>query len=502
MRPFISNRTFPVSVCNKFMDGLDPRIRRYFVDRYKDHWKIHDLDATYQIAKLEEIYLAAIGAEEQYRTMNATAREAVGQPIGQTYAMTSAYPSQAENTLARYDSSPSHSPRRSKNHKCFGCGSSDHSWQTNGIVTCPKKDDPAVQRAAKEGFQKYRDALRKRERAKKESPTKRALSYADLDDEAKKKMAQEVFQAHGTDAASVASSVTSPTAGSSSPVSRIHRTLYCSVPVPEEVDGVVPVLAADGAPARRILPVVVTNAFPTIELPVGSPEDSQFPAIKCVVDTAAGLTTGNILYLVRLYAPHDYRPIVLSGIVKSTKDDEQFATCELDCAFEFHLPFYSRDGATISLIIATGPDVSVNCILGLPFLKGSGGIVDLVNDLVELCHLDCAPFKLKMLRPSCYVPEVAPPSADDRGVVQFERVITEIDNLVAHVCGRSATQLSGTDRLVSFGSNSELGPSQPRSDRSSGAPPSIVRWTPHVSDYDSSSSYHDPMLLGNSDSSM
>jgi hypothetical protein len=231
------------------------------------------------------------------------------------------------------------------------------------------------------------------------------------------------------------------------------------------------------------------------------------------VDTAAGLTTGNIRYiaavakqyphtLVRLYAPSDYRPIVLSGIVRSVKDDEQFATCELDCAFEFHLPFYGRDGATISLIIATGADVSVNCILGLPFLKGSGGIVDLVNDLVELRHLDCAPFKLKMLRPSCYVPEAAPPAVDDHGVVQFEQLVKEIDNLVAHVCGRDALQSPSVDRLVSFGSTSDLGPDQPRSDRSSGAPLSIVRWTPPVSEYDSSSSYHDPMLLGNSDSSM
>ena len=514
MRPFVSNRVFPVSVCNKFMDGLDPRIRRYFVDRYKDHWKIHDLDAAYQTAKLEEIYLAAIGAEEQYRTMNATAREAVGQPIGQTYATTAgAYPSQAENTLARYDSSPDISKgRRSKNHKCFGCGSPDHAWQTRGVITCPKRDDPAVQQAAKEGFKKYRDAMRRREKAKKESPAKRALSFAELDDDAKKKMAQEVFAAHGTDAASVVSSVTSPTA-SSSPVDRIHRTLFCSTKLEEDEIGIIPVLSAD-SPACRVLPVAVTNAFPTIELPVGSHDDSSFPAIKCVVDTAAGLTTGNIRYiasvakqyphtLVHLYAPTDYRPVVLSGIVRSTGDDEQFATCELDCAFEFHLPFYGRDGATISLIIATGPDVSVNCILGLPFLKGCGGVVDLVNDLVDLRHLDCKPFKLKMLRPSCYVPEAAPPAADDHGTVQFERVIAEIDSLVAHVCGRAAPPMAISDRLVSFGSNSELGPRPPSSGRSSGdvTPPSIVRWNPSSSTEDSSN-YYDPMLLGNSDSSM
>ncbi len=114
--------------------------------------------------------------------------------------------------------------------------------------------------------------------------------------------------------------------------------------------------------------------------------------------------------------PSYFGQIVFSGIVKRSKDDEQFATCAIDCAFEFHLPFYGHDGATISLVIATGPDVSINSILGLPFLKGSGGIVDFVNDVVDLCHLDFAPFKLKMLHPSCYVPEVLPPAAGDRGL--------------------------------------------------------------------------------------
>lgn len=108
-----------------------------------------------------------------------------------------------------------------------------------------------------------------------------------------------------------------------------------------------------------------------------------------------------------------------------------------------------------------------------------------------------------MLRPSCYVPEAAPPAADDHGTVQFERVIAEIDSLVAHVCGRAAPPMAISDRLVSFGSNSELGPRPPSSGRSSGdvTPPSIVRWNPSSSTEDSSN-YYDPMLLGNSDSSM
>jgi hypothetical protein len=48
MRPFVRSRVFPVSMCNKFMDGLDPRIKVYFQDRYSDHWRVHDLHGAHQ----------------------------------------------------------------------------------------------------------------------------------------------------------------------------------------------------------------------------------------------------------------------------------------------------------------------------------------------------------------------------------------------------------------------------------------------------------------------
>jgi hypothetical protein len=45
-------------------------------------------------------------------------------------------------------------------------------------------------------------------------------------------------------------------------------------------------------------------------------------------------------------------------------------------------------------MVATGPKVSVNTILGLPFMQGMGMILDLVNNLVECKYCNCSPFSI------------------------------------------------------------------------------------------------------------
>jgi hypothetical protein len=55
-------------------------------------------------------------------------------------------------------------------------------------------------------------------------------------------------------------------------------------------------------------------------------------------------------------------------------------------------------------MIATGPNVSVNTIIGLPFMQGTGMILDLVDNLAECKHLDCPPFPIEFRRTSNHVP--------------------------------------------------------------------------------------------------
>ena len=44
--------------------------------------------------------------------------------------------------------------------------------------------------------------------------------------------------------------------------------------------------------------------------------------------------------------------------------------------------------------VATGPHVAVNTILGIPFQKATGAIIDFVDDRVECKYRDCPPFTI------------------------------------------------------------------------------------------------------------
>jgi hypothetical protein len=90
--------------------------------------------------------------------------------------------------------------------------------------------------------------------------------------------------------------------------------------------------------------------------------------------------------------PQDYAPIVLSGVVQSQQ--QEAITTELEVGFQFHLPYKTTQGEDASLLIATGPTVSVNTILGLPFMQGMGMILDLVDNTAECKYLDCPPFPI------------------------------------------------------------------------------------------------------------
>ena len=82
--------------------------------------------------------------------------------------------------------------------------------------------------------------------------------------------------------------------------------------------------------------------------------------------------------------------IILSGIVQSHQ--HKAVTTDLEVGFQFHLPYKTTEGEETSLLVATGPKVSVNTILGLPFMQGTGMILNLVDNLAECKYLNCPPF--------------------------------------------------------------------------------------------------------------
>jgi hypothetical protein len=81
--------------------------------------------------------------------------------------------------------------------------------------------------------------------------------------------------------------------------------------------------------------------------------------------------------------------------------------------------------------VATGHHVAVNTILGLPFQKATGTIIDVVDNRVEFKRLDCPPFEVEFRRTSNHVPIMDEPSAQAQVQLSnnYSRVIKDIENL-------------------------------------------------------------------------
>jgi hypothetical protein len=63
-------------------------------------------------------------------------------------------------------------------------------------------------------------------------------------------------------------------------------------------------------------------------------------------------------------------------------------------AFQFHIPYLTKDGSTTSFVITTGLQVRVNMALGLLLIKATGMIIDFIDKVVKAKHLDCPPFPI------------------------------------------------------------------------------------------------------------
>ncbi len=183
----------------------------------------------------------------------------------------------------------------------------------------------------------------------------------------------------------------------------------------------VPVLAA-GSALKPMMPTAIHSNLPHIVMQFGTDLDCpNCPSICCAVDSYAALTTGNFHFfaslvkhflhcLAKVYAPQDYAPIILSGVIQSHQH-EAVAT-ELEVGFQFHIPYKTSDGGESSLMIVTGPHISINTILGLPFMQGMGVILDLVDNLAECKYLNCPPFSIDFQCTSNHVPVMDEPSAE------------------------------------------------------------------------------------------
>jgi len=204
----------------------------------------------------------------------------------------------------------------------------------------------------------------------------------------------------------------------------------------------VQVLAAGIPLKKEVMPVSIQSNLPHIVLQLGN--DLDFPNIHLIryaVDTCAALSTGSFHFyasvakrfphcVAKVFAPKDYSPIVLSGLVQQLSD-QAAVTTKLEVGLQFHLPYQTTGGDVASFSIATGPNVSVNNILGLLFQVATGMVIDLVDNVAKCKYLDCPPFTINFRRTSNHVPVMDDPSAQAKVHVTdtYTHVIKEIKNL-------------------------------------------------------------------------
>ena len=90
------------------------------------------------------------------------------------------------------------------------------------------------------------------------------------------------------------------------------------------------------------------------------------------------------------------------------------------------------------LLVAAGPNVAVNLILGLPFIKVMGMIVDFIDNVCEAKHLLCDPFPIDFRRATKSIPVLGDRDAAGHGV-NFSEVDQVLGTLHGHFARAAGT---------------------------------------------------------------
>ena len=120
-------------------------------------------------------------------------------------------------------------------------------------------------------------------------------------------------------------------------------------------------------------------------------------------------------------------------------------TTELPVGFAIHLPYATKDGNDTSLLVAAGLDVAVNLILGLPFIKATGMIVDFIDNVCQAKHLLCDPFPIDFRKATKSIPVLGDRDAARNGVdfSEVDHVLGQLRRHFARVAGTPASDQHG-----------------------------------------------------------
>ncbi len=104
---------------------------------------------------------------------------------------------------------------------------------------------------------------------------------------------------------------------------------------------------------------------------------------------------------------------------------------KLTVGFQFHLPYLTREGHPTHLSVACGPNVTVNTILGLPFIQQTRMIIGASDQVADLRALNTPPFPIDFRRAMCTVPAIDQPPAPAAQSAQYADVISAVNEILA-----------------------------------------------------------------------
>jgi hypothetical protein len=279
------------------------------------------------------------------------------------------------------------------------------------------------------------------------------MNWEDIPESRRAVLAAQAQESASKAAPSGASSTVSTITATSSPglIRRSNVTLHQDVVVMSTQS------------SKPQIPIAIHSPMPHLTLQTGtSTEEKECLGLRCMINTGASLSTANFHYmeavvrqypqiLKAIYLPEDYAAIILSGIVTSSAATP--ITTELSVGFEIHLPYVTKDGNDTSLLVAAGPDVAVNLILGLPFIKATGMIVDFIDNVCDAKHLVCDPFPIDFRHTTKSIPVVgvhdaAPHSAEIQEVLHALAIIKASISAQASGATQCSYSAAGSPNLI------------------------------------------------------
>jgi hypothetical protein len=377
-----------------FQDHINPSLQKSFCLHYPNYDHSCLKAAITQRTILVDMLNALIKAENNVTNIREIVRI---EHLGGKQFHGQAHPSVAEKTLQQYsgDTTPGDNKKQGGPPECFGCGKLlPWSKLVDGkyVIVCPNAHMSGVKEKAELNLQKFNSQKKKNVCYSKKRHNLHTLNWEDIPKKRRKVIInQQRALISITELPSVVSSIMGSTPGANV-IRRSNITLLQDV-----------IVLSTQSSKPQIL-IRIHSPMPHLTLQTGTAkEERDCLGFRCMLDTGASLSTANFHYmeavvwryphiLKAIYLPDDYAAIVLSGMVTLSTDAP--VTTKLPVGFEIHLPYVTKDGNESLLLVAAGPDVAVNLILGLSFIKATGMIDNFIDNVCQAKHLLCKPFPI------------------------------------------------------------------------------------------------------------